>query len=157
MQQKKIEKLNPDIDYNLSISYKTIKSFREAILSIDSAIKLQPKNQIYQILKADILVEFLKNEEAKKLLVNLKLPKDSILYFQKEILISKIFINQKEYKLAEDVLLGLRKLFSKERVLFLNLSDLYFKNKELEKGIFCLLYTSPSPRDRYISRMPSSA
>ena len=22
---------------------------------------------------------------------------------------------------------------------------------------FCLLYTSPSPRDRYISRMPSSA
>ena len=135
---KKIEKSNPDIDYNLSISYKTIKSFREAILSIDSAIKLQPKNPIYQILKADILVEFFKNEEAKKLLVNLKLSNDSLLYFQKEILISKIFINQKKYKLAEDVLLGLRKLFSKERILFLNLSDLYFKNKELEKGILIL-------------------
>ena len=26
-----------------------------------------------------------------------------------------------------------------------------------DRGIFCLLYTSPSPRDRYISRMPSSA
>ena len=63
---KKIEKSNSDIDYNLSISYKTIKSFREAILSIDSAIKLQPKNQTYQILKADIFVELLKNEEAKK-------------------------------------------------------------------------------------------
>ena len=25
------------------------------------------------------------------------------------------------------------------------------------KAGFCLLYTSPSPRDRYISRMPSSA
>ena len=25
------------------------------------------------------------------------------------------------------------------------------------KGIFCLLYTSPSPRDRTRSRMPSSA
>ena len=135
---KKIEKSNPDIDYNLSISYKTIKSFREAILSIDSAIKLQPKNQIYQILKADILVEFFKNEEAKKLLVNLKLPNDSLLYFQKEILISKIFINQKKYKLAEEVLLELRKLFSKERILYLNLSDLYFKNKELEKGILIL-------------------
>ena len=135
---KKIEKLNPDIDYNLSISYKTIKSFREAILSIDSAIKLQPKNTIYQILKADILVEFFKNEEAKKLLVNLKLSNDSLLYFQKEILISKIFINQKKYKLAEGVLLGLRKLFFKERILYLNLSDLYFKNRELEKGILIL-------------------
>ena len=135
---KKIEKSNSDIDYNLSISYKTIKSFREAILSIDSAIKLQPKNQTYQILKADILVEFFKNEEAKELLVNLKLPKDSLLYFQKEILISKIFINQKKYKLAEGVLLGLRKLFHKERILYLNLSDLYFKNRELEKGILIL-------------------
>ena len=135
---KKIEKSNPDIDYNLSISYKTIKSFREAILSIDSAIKLQPKNPIYQILKADILVEFFKNEEAKKLLVNLKLLNDSLLYFQKEILISKIFINQKKYKLAEGVLLGLRKLFFKERILYLNLSDLYFKNRELEKGILIL-------------------
>ena len=35
---KKIEKSNPDIDYNLSISYKTIKSFREAILSIDLSL-----------------------------------------------------------------------------------------------------------------------
>ena len=25
------------------------------------------------------------------------------------------------------------------------------------EGTTCLLYTSPSPRDRYISRMPSSA
>ena len=28
---------------------------------------------------------------------------------------------------------------------------------EKEYGQSCLLYTSPSPRDRYISRMPSSA
>ena len=27
----------------------------------------------------------------------------------------------------------------------------------IEKNNSCLLYTSPSPRDRYISRMPSSA
>ena len=135
---KKIEKSNSEIDYNLSISYKTIKSFREAILSIDSAIKLQPKIQIYQILKADILVETFKNEEAKKLLINLKLSKDSILFFQREILLSKIFINQNQFRLAEEVLLGLRKLFSKERILYLNLSDLYFKNKDLEKGILIL-------------------
>ena len=28
---------------------------------------------------------------------------------------------------------------------------------DLERHIFCLLYTSPSPRDRQKSRMPSSA
>ena len=50
----------------------------------------------------------------------------------------EIFINQKKYKLAEDVLLGLRKLFSKEKILYLNMSDLYFKSKELEKGILIL-------------------
>ena len=77
-------------------------------------------------------------KEAKELLLNLKLKKDSILHFQREILISKIFINQKKYKLAEEVLLKLRKLFSKQKILYLNLSDLYFKNKELEKGILIL-------------------
>ena len=30
-------------------------------------------------------------------------------------------------------------------------------NDDLEKDIFCLLYTSPSPRDGLLSRMPSSA
>ena len=135
---KKIEKFNAEIDYNLSISYKTINLFREAIFSIESAIKQQPDNQIYQILKADILIEFHKYEEAKELLLNLKLPKDSFSYFQREILISKIFINQKKYILAEKVLLELMKLFSKERTLYLNLSDLYFKNKELDKGILIL-------------------
>ena len=29
--------------------------------------------------------------------------------------------------------------------------------KRIEEGISCLLYTSPSPRDRQKSRMPSSA
>ena len=29
--------------------------------------------------------------------------------------------------------------------------------KQMRQASFCLLYTSPSPRDRYISRMPSSA
>ena len=32
-----------------------------------------------------------------------------------------------------------------------------FPHYTVEKNIFCLLYTSPSPRDRQKSRMPSSA
>tara|TARA_B100000886_G_scaffold319204_1_gene259787 strand:- start:346 stop:2163 length:1818 start_codon:yes stop_codon:yes gene_type:complete len=135
---KKIEKFNADIDFNFAISYKTINSFKDAIISIDSAIKQQPENQIYQIFKADILVELFKNQEAKELLLSLKLTNGSFLYFQKEVLISKIFINQKKYKLAEDILLGLKNLFGEERILYLNLSDLYFKNQELEKGTLIL-------------------
>ena len=33
----------------------------------------------------------------------------------------------------------------------------YDKAREMVKGKTCLLYTSPSPRDRTRSRMPSSA
>ncbi len=135
---KKIEKLNSDIDYNLSITYKTIKLFKEAILSIDSAIKEKPENQIYKILKADILIDCFQDEKAKEILLDLKVEKDSFFYFQREILISKILINQKKFKLAEETLLELRKLFSKQKILYLNLSDLYFKNKELKKGIAIL-------------------
>ena len=32
-----------------------------------------------------------------------------------------------------------------------------FEEKELEENSVCLLYTSPSPRDGLLSRMPSSA
>ena len=49
-------------------------------------------------------------------------------------------------------------------VLALPYSEFYTSEKRLdyvpfpiELGIFCLLYTSPSPRDRQKSRMPSSA
>ena len=66
---KKIEKFNSEIDYSLSITFKTIKSFKEAIIHINSAINQKPHNQTYQILKADILVETFKNEKAKKLLL----------------------------------------------------------------------------------------
>ena len=66
---KKIDKYNSDIDYNLSITHKAIKSFNDAIRFIDSAINLQPKNLIYKILKADILIESFQNEGARELLI----------------------------------------------------------------------------------------
>ena len=37
------------------------------------------------------------------------------------------------------------------------LLDLSFATIRIEDGVNCLLYTSPSPRDRQKSRMPSSA
>ena len=35
--------------------------------------------------------------------------------------------------------------------------DLFGKLKEIQRQTGCLLYTSPSPRDGLLSRMPSSA
>ena len=43
-----------------------------------------------------------------------------------------------------------------ERLLRLELAEKYGENK-LEQSLGCLLYTSPSPRDGLLSRMPSSA
>ena len=38
-----------------------------------------------------------------------------------------------------------------------NRDDMWLNNQQLEVNYSCLLYTSPSPRDRSLSRMPSSA
>ena len=35
--------------------------------------------------------------------------------------------------------------------------EIYFENQNISKTKPCLLYTSPSPRDATLSRMPSSA
>ena len=38
-----------------------------------------------------------------------------------------------------------------------NISRDVIEDKNLNRYYICLLYTSPSPRDRFLSRMPSSA
>ena len=40
---------------------------------------------------------------------------------------------------------------------FIGRMQTHFKRLASNQGVFCLLYTSPSPRDRQKSRMPSSA
>ena len=39
----------------------------------------------------------------------------------------------------------------------LDVNEIREKNPRIVKNYYCLLYTSPSPRDRQKSRMPSSA
>ena len=46
---------------------------------------------------------------------------------------------------------------SKDTVCFFILKTRELRNKFIEETKGCLLYTSPSPRDRQKSRMPSSA
>ena len=132
---KEIEQNNSDIDYNLSILYKNNKLYKKALNYINNALILSPKIEIYKILKADILIDNFQNQEAEQILGNLILDKDSNLYFQKELLFSRIFINQKNYVEAENTLLKLKNIFNNQPILFLNLSNLYFNNKEINKGI----------------------
>ena len=130
---------NSDIKYNLSILYKKMGLFNEALVSINEAIKFSTNIDVYQILKSDILIDMNENEKAKKLLLNLNIRKKNNLYLNKEILISKIYLNQKNFKKAESVLLKLKSLYSNQIVLYLNLSNLYLKSKDLKKGIKVLL------------------
>ena len=136
---KNINNNNSDVEYNLSVLYKKNKLYAEALNSINNALLASPDIEIYQILKADILIDKFENEKAKKILANLNLNKNSNLYFQKQILISRIFFNQKNYKKAENILLKLKLLFINQQILFLNLSNLYFHSKDLKKGILILL------------------
>ena len=132
---KEIEQNNSNVDYNLSILYKKNKLYKEALNYINKALIISPKIEIYKILKADILIDNFQNQEAEQILGNLIFDKNSNLYFQKELLFSRIFINQKNYVEAEHTLLKLKNFFNNQPILFLNLSNLYFNNKEINKGI----------------------
>ena len=60
--------------------------------------------------------------------------------------ISQAEFGRKEISIAESEMPGL-----------MALREEYSKEKPLKGARICLLYTSPSPRDRSLSRMPSSA
>ena len=136
---QKIKNSNSEIEYNLSVLYKKMGLLKEALVSINEALKFSTSIDVYQVLKSDILIDMNENEQAKKLLLNLNIRKKNNLYFNKEILISKVYLNQKNYKKAESVLLKLKTLYSSQIALYLNLSNLYLKSKDLKKGIKVLL------------------
>ena len=59
-------------------------------------------------------------------------------------------------KISQKHLLGIKYLSVDDINRILELA-IFFKLKNKEKNKNCLLYTSPSPRDGLLSRMPSSA
>ena len=78
------------------------------------------------------------SEEATYL--DLKIDRESMKVFRKE---KEISLGPKEYKLLDFLIKQPKRVYSREQL--------------LEYVWGCLLYTSPSPRDRTRSRMPSSA
>ena len=59
---KNINNNNSDVEYNLSVLYKKNKLYAEALNSINNALLASPDIEIYQILKADILIDKFENE-----------------------------------------------------------------------------------------------
>ena len=57
--------------------------FKEALVSINEAVKFSNNIDVYQVLKSDILIDMNENEQAKKLLLNLNIRKKNNLYFNK--------------------------------------------------------------------------
>ena len=65
---QKIKNSNSEIEYNLSVLYKKMGLFKEALDSINEAVKSSTNIDVYQVLKSDILIDMNENEQAKKLL-----------------------------------------------------------------------------------------
>ena len=81
------------------------------------------------------------------------------------IFLGKVF-HKRVFPKNHEFLYSYKSLYSKDILSFSNYSfykqnDIFFSydfnTKQVNEGIICLLYTSPSPRDRTRSRMPSSA
>ena len=72
---QKIINNNSEIKYNLSVLYKKMGLFDEALVSINEAVMFSTNVDVYQILKSDILIDMNENEKAKKILLNLNIRK----------------------------------------------------------------------------------
>ena len=134
----KIDKNNDYVNYRLAILYFTTKNYENAIKFIDNALLLSPNKKEFNILKADILFHKSNYKEALQLLSKINTDKDSYLFLQKELLLSKIYLTISEFKQAENILLNLKSVFKSEKIIFLTLSNLYFQIKDLKKGIIIL-------------------
>ena len=90
-------------------------------------------------------------------------PKDKILTQCREILLSLDYeidmFSTESYSLTTKSMRVRKTLRRYDYVLFVQITDKVEVHISAKRSIFrsCLLYTSPSPRDRQKSRMPSSA
>eukprot|EP01015_Nassula_variabilis_P011829 TRINITY_DN19572_c0_g1_i1.p4 TRINITY_DN19572_c0_g1~~TRINITY_DN19572_c0_g1_i1.p4 ORF type:complete len:120 (+),score=47.50 TRINITY_DN19572_c0_g1_i1:75-434(+) len=69
----------------------------------------------------------------------------------------KIALSREEFRLQEDKLRSKNEKKNKKLAEQYENQSTIYRNAEGQKIDICLLYTSPSPRDRQKSRMPSSA
>lgn len=133
-----IDKNNSFVQYRFAVLYFTSKNYEKAIKFIGNALKISPNNKEYNIFKADILFNKADYKEALIILSKINIEKNNHLFLQKELLISKLYLNISEFKKAELTLLNLKRVLKKEKIIFLFLSNLYFQIKDLKKGVLIL-------------------
>ena len=133
-----IDKNNSFVHYRLAILHFTNKNYENAIKFINKSLKKNPDKKEFNILKADILFNKTDYRKALYLLSNINVEKNSYLSLQKELLLSNIYLNISEFRKAESILLNIKSVFKNEKIIFLNLSNLYFQIKNLKKGILIL-------------------
>ena len=132
---KSIEPNNSDLYYNLALLYKAQGRNDLSIKFVDHAIKLSPKNKIYKILNADLLIDNGLFNLAEKILLDFKGELKQNIIIQKDILLSKLYKVQRKFKKSEKILLKLKSKFPNVQVLYLNLSDLYYEDQNIKEGI----------------------
>ena len=127
---KNIDSSNSDLMYNFSLLYSSTKKYDLSLNYINKAIDLSNNIDIYKILKADVLI---RSGQLDKALLILKILKYSIIntkQLQINILISEIYMINKNFSEAEKVLLQTVKNYSNSKIGYLNLSQLYLITKE---------------------------
>ena len=135
LKANKIDPNNKDLLYNLAILYFSIKNYEYALNYINKAIKLSNLIDIYKILKADILINQNKLDEALKILYEFtKNDQKNSKKVRIKLLISNIFIKKKKFNESEEILLDLIREFNLQ-LAYLNLSSLYSSKNELKKAI----------------------
>ena len=132
---KNIDPNNSDLLYNFSRLYWSGKSYELSLKYINKALDLNKNVDIYRIFKADILICIDQVDNALSILEEMKSADKNNKQLQIKNLISKINIRKKQYKNAEEILLEMVNEYNHLEIGYLNLSELYILNKELEKGI----------------------
>ena len=135
-------------NHNANDSYQAIKiasEFKNINISIDLIYGIM--NQSINSLKQDIEI-FCKNKIDHLSLYQLTIEPNTIFY-KKEL-------NIPSDKTIETMELAAKDILNQNNIFQYEVSS-WSKNNKVSKHNICLLYTSPSPRDKRQSRMPSSA
>ena len=89
-------------------------------------------------------------QEFKKILINYNINLEVIAIDTYKSFFEKLF-QKKEFSIYWN------KTYEPNYLRFDEFLKTNFEKNQIKYSIFCLLYTSPSPRDQVVSRMPSSA
>ena len=133
-----VEPNNGDLLYNFSLLYFASRNFDYALTYINKAIKISINNDVYKLLKSEILINQYNLDEALNILEvikNKKVQNDNNIEVRVSILIASAYQKKRKYDEAEYILLDLIKKYKGLELAYLNLSTLYRDKNQLNKSI----------------------